>query len=411
MSGNLLFPELLLASFMLVCIPARHDFVPFARDRATLILVCTSWRRLIENCVLFWDCIHVTQRLPPRVLSLWLDRAKNARLDVELVFEDLHHYYRYGTGLSKVCFYAEEVLPLLLLKSLNWRSFRLVTEDILFAEHVLAILEGSLFRLESLELEFRNISFVRSLSDASLRVPSIPATILQTNPFQLERLSLSSATIPWSSVPSFEGLTHLELNEFHRQGFPSWDDFQHIFGATSQLQTLILRGVGCSTCGVFEEHSIYLPSLHTLEIEFRGVESLAALVGSLDMPNLSSVVIWFGMGYDVSVFARCLYRTRSLFESVLTLAIRGPVGSGVVAEFADLIFPQFPAVDTLDLIQADGEVFEQLVKALDDELTSGGNTLPVLEDVRVRGAAACSLRSFVDIRKNGPSRAIRLATF
>lgn len=408
--STLRLPQELVSGILLVaCGDAVKDYVKFYRRRGELSQLCVQWRTAVLQCVEFWTYIRITQRMPLKLLELWLDRTAAADLRLEVYFENLAEYYGAEPVPRRICEYTASILPLILPRAGQWTHLSLDIESTKCLSQMLQAIDAvAPVTLQVLEILSRPYAGITYHSD-DVHLVSVPAKLCLAP--HVQRLSLYSVTMDWFGFTSFDSLEVLELCNFVHPYFPKWEDFVELLGQALHLRRLILRSVGCRGCPVSKTAPvILLPSLVELEVEFRSHISVAEFVCRLQMPKLDSISLYFRAGSDMQCLSLCLDAHPTLFYSATQLTLAGYLvyTDHVVAEIARLYRLSWK-VRVLNTSDASPLFFRALLHGENSETyavdppqadaSARVVILPVLEELLVFGSDAPALRTFVDARK------------
>ncbi|KAJ7197504.1 hypothetical protein C8J57DRAFT_1545209 [Mycena rebaudengoi] len=388
-----LVDDVLLACLFEALGSPHGDYVQYIRRRASIIGVSRRIRDLVYTSATLWSRVVVTPHVPIKVLKLWIERAREAPLHVEVLLEGAEFFYRFGdqTPTERLCLYSIRVIALLLPRIPFWSTFRLVVDNAVASAFFLRVLSSQradmLQRVEfSCDCPIYGTSVLRS----------VPASVLPPQFFghgvpALTHISLSVLGLHWRSFPSLPRLEFLEISEISFRCLPRFADYRRILQGARNLKHLVLRGVyldpvdlsaASSSAGILPH--CFLPSLEILVLDFQQSASMGRLVGAFDMPRLKKVDLCIH-DYLLEGFVVCVDNNPAIFRNVEILVLNGDVecdvGVDVVAGSIRL-FQHFTSVVQLDFLRVSPVVFECLADTVASSPSiRAGVLLPALKHI------------------------------
>ncbi|KAJ7221910.1 hypothetical protein C8J57DRAFT_1253836 [Mycena rebaudengoi] len=377
-------------------------YLEFLERRKVVVSTCGRWKAIAETTASLWTHIIVTQRLPVETLASWLSRASTAPLTVEIIFKDIHLYYRHGEPSSRLKKFMAIVLPMLVEKIAQWTKLVVFIEDTTASDRVLEMLgQQSAPSLRCASIECRTPFFGVPFLDPS---PTLlwPSPLFIRGCPRLSRLSIAFTGLRWGLVASFATLTHLELRSLPSHCAPRITDYKHMFESSPLLTHMVLASIPMDPDELDRDVNVHLHMhcLEHLELEFGG-DAMARLVAGLVLPQLKVVTLHLP-DYNQSGFSRCISRRPELFFSVPYLILRGSASGFLPTSFVPNLLRSFPCIHTLDLLDMDSSLFHCIVEeaaSLSSVIGESFNVgLPYLTQLIVSNATWMHLALYTELR-------------
>ncbi|KAJ7205109.1 hypothetical protein C8J57DRAFT_1541936 [Mycena rebaudengoi] len=384
------------------------DYIDYVRRRVLIVGVSRRFRNLVYAASTLWSRLVVTQHVPLAVVRCWLDRARQAPLYIELVFEGVELFYRPSSrsASERLCIYAVRVLALLLPRILQWVAFKLVVDDAATSALLLHVLSGQRApRLARVDLACACPIFgVIMLSIGPIAL--LPPPFFEAGVPVITHLRLTTLGLHWRSFPVLRHLVELELCDISVRCLPTFFEYCQLLQGACELKRLVLRGLVLNSQDLLDgqrpRQPCVLPLLEVLVLEFKGSISMGWLVGSFDMPRLWQIDLRV-QDYYLDGFTDCVHFYPPIFQDVTSLILRGEIEDVLDADalaFPARLFGYFRSVAHLDLLHASPSVFQRLVDVTaTSALEFGYVLLPALKHIMLsQETAVQTLKDFVLFR-------------
>ncbi|KAG8946953.1 hypothetical protein FRC04_011248 [Tulasnella sp. 424] len=254
--------------------PGLWEPIKRVRPLASITLVSRNWYNIATGTPQLWSTIIVTTQrwFPSENVALWLDRARNTKLDVHLL-SDNPKIPRLQVEVWKkaVKMGRERIRSLnVIVGAADWAR---ITP--LFPTHLPALVSAKFFIMEASS----NDGFL------SLEQPSVEAPKLE------QLITNSPACLNFALCPAMQDLEITRLEERQASAGAVWERIRRVIDKTPKLRRLKISSQQPSLLPPSSLQGFDLPSLKTLHLDLKGRVASVEFLSRICAPALHDITI------------------------------------------------------------------------------------------------------------------------
>ncbi|KAJ7099202.1 hypothetical protein C8R44DRAFT_888662 [Mycena epipterygia] len=279
-------PELWIIVFCFVCFAEDTTRIAFPGARSRLSLVCRRWLQIVHSIPSLWQFLALDANTPVEAARACATQSKFRPIYLSFSHAERPSFYP-STPSSPNVDCARASAEALVPTSSRWNVLELWSNWPSFLNTWMTAVRSA--NAESLE-------FLTIYSTASVRTAATdpffasPPSVFGGCLPALRRLRLFGVALRWQDKFLFTSLTHLSIVCIPSVAWPTYTQYVALFAAPPRLDSLVLKGVGCSSFPSNLLAPVALSSITQLEISFLAstpeTGDLVRLLAAFAFPNL-----------------------------------------------------------------------------------------------------------------------------